>query len=356
MIVSQKGFCWLCHLFHIHNLCHLIHYYYCNYHNNHNIVIIITFITIIITIIIIKIIIIVIFLLCTSPITVSFVSRSFWSNPSILLQLREVKLMYHMCNMIHVIAFLSSPSEFQTLCVHLASVSIVRIWYCGVSSWFWLDFLVLLTGPCPRSLPALSLLSDPPTRCHRQPSNQHSQSASNQENCSSSSSSLTEDANACLDKQLVDDIELLANGFHDQRIDRACCHALHAATATVGERSCLFIGCFCFSWWSNLAAPSCHLLQLTPSRELMSTVFAARPGDRFSKDSKACNCNHRYSLILDPILPTLIAAKQSFVILAVDFFCSPSSHSMSFNLWLPMWLPSSPCGGLWLKNFFFSNE
>ena len=68
----------------------------------------------------------------------------------------------------------------------------------------------------------------------------------------------------------------------------------------------------------------------------MSTVFAARPGDRFSKDSKACNCNHRYSLILDPILPTLIAAKQSFVILAVDFFCSPSSHSMSFNLWLPM--------------------
>ena len=77
-----------------------------------------------------------------------------------------------MCNMIHVIAFLSSPSEFQTLCVHLASVSIVRIWYCGVSSWFWLDFLVLLTGPCPRSLPVLSLLSDPPTRCHRQPSNQ----------------------------------------------------------------------------------------------------------------------------------------------------------------------------------------
>ena len=50
---------------------------------------------------------------------------------------------------------------------------------------------------------------------------------------------------------------------------------------------------------SNLAAPSCHLLQLTPSRELMSTVFAARPGDRFSKDSKACNCNHHYSL-LDP--------------------------------------------------------
>ena len=44
---------------------------------------------------------------------------------------------------------------------------------------------------------------------------------------------MTEDANACLDKQLVDDIELLANGFHDQRIDRACCHALHAATATV---------------------------------------------------------------------------------------------------------------------------
>ena len=205
-----------------------------------------------------------------------------------------------MCNMIHVIAFLSSPSEFQTLCVHLASVSIVRIWYCGVSSWFWLDFLVLLTGPCPRSLPALSLLFDPPTRCHRQPSNQHSQSASNQENCSSSSSSLTEDANACLDKQLVDDIELLANGFHDQRINRACCHALHAATATVGERSCLFIGCFCFSWWSNLAAPSCHLLQLTPSRELMSTVFAAKPGDRFSKDSKACNCNPHYSLTLDP--------------------------------------------------------
>ena len=86
----------------------------------------------------------------------------------------------------------------------------------------------------------------------------------------------------------------------------------------------------------SLAAPRCHLLQLTPSRELMSTVFAARPGDRFSKDSKACNCNRHYSFILDPILPTLIAAKQSFVILAVDFFCSPSSHSMSFNLWLPM--------------------
>ena len=115
----------LCHLFHIHNLCHLIHYCYCHHQSNHNIVIIIT---IIIIIIIIKIIIIVIFILCTSPITVSFVSRSFWSNPSILLQLREVWLMYHMCNIIHVIAFLSSPSEFQTLCVHLASVSIVRIW------------------------------------------------------------------------------------------------------------------------------------------------------------------------------------------------------------------------------------
>lgn len=43
------------------------------------------------------------------------------------------------------------------------------------------------------------------------------------------------------------------------------------------------------------------------------------------------------------LIITLIAARQSFVILAVDFFCSPNSHSMSFNLWLPMWLPSSPC-------------
>ena len=54
-------------------------------------------------------------------------------------------------------------------------------------------------------------------------------------------------------------------------------------------------------------------LATLPSIEVMS-----HPGDLFSRDSRA-----------------LIAARHSLVIFAVDFFCSPSSHSMSWRRLLP---------------------
>ena len=164
---------------------------------------------------------------------------------------------------------------------------------------------VLLTGPCPRSRPALSLLSDPPTRCHRRPSNKAWTLAKR-----------FKSRELFIIIFLIDWCIAMLALTSSLLMTSSCSQMVFTIRGSTGlavtlsmlplpllERddvSLLIVFLFVEDLRPSLAAPSCHLLQLTPSRELMSTVFAARPGDRFSKDSKACNCNHHYSLLLDP--------------------------------------------------------
>ena len=164
---------------------------------------------------------------------------------------------------------------------------------------------VLLTGPCPRSRPALSLLSDPPTRCHRRPSNQAWTFAKR-----------FKSRELFIIIFLIDWCIAMLALTSSLLMTSSCSQMVFTIRGSTGlavtlsmlplpllgrdDVSLLIVFVFVEDPRSGLAAPSCHLLQLTPSRELMSTVFAARPGDRFSKDSKACNCNHHYSLLLDP--------------------------------------------------------
>ena len=164
---------------------------------------------------------------------------------------------------------------------------------------------VLLTGPCPRSLPALSLLSDPPTRCHRRPSNKAWTLAKR-----------FKSRELFIIIFLIDWCIAMLALTSSLLMTSSCSQMVFTIRGSTGlavtlsmlplpllgrdDVSLLIVFVFVDDPRSNLAAPSCHLLQLTPSRELMSTVFAARPGDRFSKDSKACNQNHHYSLISIP--------------------------------------------------------